>query len=777
FPVQANRVRRLGIPILTSHVLLEAVPNSNMDGITGAIIAECENLKPIAGTERLIEGIDCINICTGLLPDKQLFTKGTSVFGRDCYGAGDSVRIGEGTSAVLRGRQCALEILQDSGRRIDYNEYLDISKQYIDSQQKPVRVLDAPRVPSPERRKEKGFVIADCLYGFACNPCSFACKQGAITKSSTSVTPVIDYNKCIGCMECISQCPGLAIFGYRFSQNKVYLPVEYDVREGAKVYLTDDDGTRIGNGVIGKVMLKPNKTNVAVVECKDLSGDDLLKVRGFIVSKDYPAPLELKPAKIDDAKLYLCHCEDVTVEKVLEAVGNRKSITAMELKHITRMGMGDCRGTRCLPRTKQVLHNHGIEVIGDYTPRGPMANQVGIGELINRSGKETYITSKEYTEEVPEKVGAIVAGGGMAGSSLFRYLSEAGFGPILFNKEAGSSWRCIAGGRPAFSVPALAEIARGNLEIFRELQEKSNIDLKMTRYVTFAHDEANYKALEESIAWSDAYMIEKKDFTKEISPYFNDKLDIYTNALISRECWQATPGKTIDLVRRIAVEHGGTLMENTELVDVIREGKGFRVTVRLGNGKYKVYRTDVFINALGANAAKFAKRLGIETGLYPVKHQAMITKRLPFMGKDGDSLDMLIDRRNYKGFSAVYGQQLAGTGQIIACASPANEALQVGKNLKYNTQDFLQIVSEVFTDWLPELAGVGFQAIWCGYYTEPRYIVDPSLGLMVGMRGHGFMLSQYIAKMYVDALTGKQVPDYFKRLSITGDALSENEFA
>ena len=51
FPVQANRVRRLGIPILTSHVLVEAVPNADYTGITGAIIAECENFKPIPGTE------------------------------------------------------------------------------------------------------------------------------------------------------------------------------------------------------------------------------------------------------------------------------------------------------------------------------------------------------------------------------------------------------------------------------------------------------------------------------------------------------------------------------------------------------------------------------------------------------------------------------------------------------------------------------------------------------------------------------------------------------
>ena len=87
-----------------------------------------------------------------------------------------------------------------------------------------------------------------------------------------------------------------------------------------------------------------------------------------------------------------------------------------------------------------------------------------------------------------------------------------------------------------------------------------------------------------------------------------------------------------------------------------------------------------------------------------------------------------------------------------------------------------EIVSEVFTDWFPCLKGVGFQATWCGYYTEPRYIVDPDAGLFVGMRGHGFMLSQYIAKLYVDYLNGRKVPDYFKEMALTGKGLSEQAF-
>ena len=228
FPVQANRVRRLAIPILTSHMLLKAIPNKEHNGIVGAVIARCENFRPVPGTEKVIEGIDVINICTGLIPDNQLLTKGKEVFGGRCFAAGDAIRIGEGTSAVLKGRHTAMQIMMELGVRLDYDDYLLLSKEYIDSQQHPVKVLEEPRLPEESRRLTRGFVQADCLYGFACNPCSFACPHGAITKTSTSTVPVIDYDKCIGCMECVYQCPGLAIFGYDLRKDNLFLPIEYE---------------------------------------------------------------------------------------------------------------------------------------------------------------------------------------------------------------------------------------------------------------------------------------------------------------------------------------------------------------------------------------------------------------------------------------------------------------------------------------------------------------------------------------------------------------------
>lgn len=119
-------------------------------------------------------------------------------------------------------------------------------------------------------------------------------------------------------------------------------------------------------------MFRPNKTNVARVKVHESIPSDLLEISGFIVKEDYPELLSMQPVEErKDIKTYICHCEDVALEDLLKFIGDRDTITADELKHISRMGMGACRGSRCMPRAVQTLRNHGIQVISDLTPRGP----------------------------------------------------------------------------------------------------------------------------------------------------------------------------------------------------------------------------------------------------------------------------------------------------------------------------------------------------------------------------------------------------------------------
>ena len=772
FPVQANRVRRLGIPIMTGYTLVRAIPNDDHTGIVGAVIAKCENFKPIPGTEQVVSDIDIINICTGLTPDNQLLTKGRELYGHRVYGVGDAVRIGEGTSAVLRGKQAAYEIAQDLGIRYNYDDYLDISRQYIDSQQHPVRLLERPNLPTPERMAAKPFVQLDCLYGFACNPCTFSCPQGAISKPTTSSTPTVDYNKCIGCMACVNHCPGLAIFGYDLAKNWCFLPIEYEVQDGAEVFLVDNNGRKIGEGRVEKILHKDNKTNVARVFVAQVDGQ-MTDVKGFILKEKYLNTLSIQNTQNTQKEpTYICHCEDITDAQVLEAVGDRKYISVDELKHITRMGMGPCRGKRCIARARGLLRAHGIELTGDATPRAPLSNQVSLGDLYTEGRREVFIFPKD-NDVRHEEVRVLIAGGGIAGSGLFRYFSEAGFKPVLVNWSRGASWRNIGGGRPAFSNP---DIAQHSHEIFKSIQKVHNINYKPTRYVNLVHDDATYRALDASRAWSDAYMVDRKDFKREISPLWDDSRDTYSHALMTRDCWQATPGRVIDYIRGIGTSLGGRVYEDCELLQVWRKGDKTVALVRDHEGHYVEYTADHFVNSMGWGAEKFTDMLGIDTGLYPVKHQAFITRRLPLMGVNGDALDMIIDRRHYKGFSAVYGQQFAHTGQIIGCASPDTDAYETRQNIKYNSKEFLEIVSEVFAEWIPGLKEVSFLAVWAGRYTEPRYIVDPEVGLLTGLRGHGFMLGQYLAKLYVDKYLGRDVPSYMKDLALSGHGISENAF-
>lgn len=777
FPVQANRIRRLGIPIYTSHMLLKAIPDLDRTGITGAVVCECENFKPIPGTEKVIDGIDVINICTGLIPDNQLLTKGQYTFGKRCAGVGDAVRIGEGTTAVLRGKQAAYEIAQELGVRFNYNDYLQISKEYIDSQQHPIRIKEESPRPTPERQAQRPFVRLDCLYGFACNPCSFACPQKAITKSSTSVTPEINYEKCTGCMQCVSHCPGLAIFGYDTRKQNLFLPVEYEVEVGAEVWLVDDNGKKQGEGIIEKVLKMPTKTNVARVKAAGMENDALLNITGFIVKENYPEEIDFKQEPECESETYVCHCEDVSLDELLSAIGDRKYISVDEVKHITRLGMGPCRGKRCIPRLRMKLREKGIELVGDATPRAPLSTRFVLGEMYpQRQIADTY---KVDSGKQVRKTEVLIAGGGIGGSALFRYFAEAGKKTVLINADRGSSWRNIGGGRPAFSIPELAEIARNNQTIFEETQKEYDIHYCEIRYITFAHDEATYNDLERSCGWSNAYLIDKKDFQKEVSPYFNTNQNTYFAAQISLHCWQATPGRVIDFIRNKGKERQGEVWEDTHLVEVHKNGGKYHVLLYTHDKRYIEYECDHFVNALGYSAERFARMLGLYTGLYPVKHQALITHRLPNLGKNGDILDMLIDRRKRNDFSAVYGQQFAETGQIIACASPAVDAKAEISNfdeLKFNTRRFMEIISEVFCDWIPSLATVPVQATWSGYYVEPRYIIDPDNGLFVGLQGHGFMLAQYLAKLYVDKALGRTVPDYMERLRLDGDGISEKAF-
>jgi sarcosine oxidase subunit alpha len=136
--VHAAKVRRLGIPILTSHTVLKALGHNR---VQGAVVAQIDNsFKAITGTERRLE-CDLICIAVGLTPTYELashtgaqmqfvpelggFVPRRTKFleiSEGVYVAGDSSGIEEATTAILEGQIAGVDAATKLGHRLPGDE-------------------------------------------------------------------------------------------------------------------------------------------------------------------------------------------------------------------------------------------------------------------------------------------------------------------------------------------------------------------------------------------------------------------------------------------------------------------------------------------------------------------------------------------------------------------------------------------------------------------------------------------------------------------------------
>lgn len=136
YGVHSAKVRRAGVPIYTGHTVLEAVPNEDMSGVKGAVIAKVdEKFQPIEGTEQYIT-CDTIGIAVGLTPDIALPAMADVTFvngGRlglqvpmhdrnmettreGLYVAGDSAGVEEASSAIEEGKLAGIAAAEALGK-------------------------------------------------------------------------------------------------------------------------------------------------------------------------------------------------------------------------------------------------------------------------------------------------------------------------------------------------------------------------------------------------------------------------------------------------------------------------------------------------------------------------------------------------------------------------------------------------------------------------------------------------------------------------------------
>lgn len=124
---------------------------------------------------------------------------------------------------------------------------------------------------SNERRKKRPYVVIECPEKIPCDPCVDACPQGAIAiRGSLIELPVVDYEKCNGCLVCIPRCPGLAIFVIDERPEEysiIYIPYEFLPlpNKGERAIGLDREGKERCEVEVIKVLQSPKFNRCSVI--------------------------------------------------------------------------------------------------------------------------------------------------------------------------------------------------------------------------------------------------------------------------------------------------------------------------------------------------------------------------------------------------------------------------------------------------------------------------------------------------------------------------------
>lgn len=361
YKVHLDKIKRLGIPIYTSHTVLRAEGNDHLERIT---ISKVDNkFRPIEGTEAVFEA-DTLLIAVGLTPVDEL-RKQAEKFGLKTYAAGDADIIAEASAAIISGRMAAREILLDMGFEVEvppeWEEMIDILR----SRPGPVKGFH------PIPKDKEIYPVIRCAQEIPCNPCTEVCVLQSIKIKEPTIMgrPQFEGN-CLGCTRCISICPGLAItlVDKRYDDTKktarVVIPWEMPegtIRIGEEVTTTGMEGEAIGKAkVIGKKKSKWQNRRVLVsieVPFKDANNVAGIRIKEPLVKKNVTA---VKTAVNDD--VIICRCERVTKKEIVDYIKKTGAKDINAVKAALRVGMGPCGGKTCTELVMRIFRELGIDL-------------------------------------------------------------------------------------------------------------------------------------------------------------------------------------------------------------------------------------------------------------------------------------------------------------------------------------------------------------------------------------------------------------------------------
>ncbi len=383
YKVHADKLKRLGVPIYTSHTILSANGRERVESVT--IAGVDASFNPIAGTGKTF-ACDTILIAVGLNAIEEL-TQEARAAGIPVHAAGDALEIAEASSAMFNGKIAGLKIAaeleaENAGIPASWHAKAEVLKSH------PGKTYEQ-KFPVEEHG---AMPVIHCLQEIPCNPCITVCPSKSIRIEGDPLMGLPSFvggeGVCSGCLKCVTICPGLAITLVDFRKDpdfpEVTVPYEvsnFPVKKGDKLRAVDIDGRVLGEMPV-TVVLNNKKTRTQLIKIR-APKQAAKRVVSFSIQAEsltQPLPAAIIPGEgADDAKL--CLCERVSVGAVRALV--RQGITDInQIKAITRAGMGACGSKTCETLIKGVFRQEGVALdrITTNTKR-PVFVEVPLGVL------------------------------------------------------------------------------------------------------------------------------------------------------------------------------------------------------------------------------------------------------------------------------------------------------------------------------------------------------------------------------------------------------------
>lgn len=377
YKVHADKLARLGVPILTRHTVVSVNGKDHVESVT---IGKLDPKWQIVPGSELTYEVDTVLIAVGLSEVNE-FVKKAQRFHIPVWAAGDANEIAEASSAMFSGRIAGLNIAQSMGRGEAVPAEWDAKAKVLAARPGP------PKANAPCPDEHGCFPVLHCFQEIPCNACTSVCPSDLIQKDGPKITDLPKFirtgDPCVACFRCVAICPGLAttVVDYRQDPERPLVTFPFEIgmkilQVGDEVDVMSETNTFLGRFPVAALAFKSSTVLVSVQLPKAIAKAAAAVWRQPANRDPIPTP----PSVLRDETI-VCRCERVTAGELRELV--RSGVRDMnKIKQATRCGMGACGGKCCELLTLGTFRQEKVdmeEVVG-RVPR-PLTVEVSLGQL------------------------------------------------------------------------------------------------------------------------------------------------------------------------------------------------------------------------------------------------------------------------------------------------------------------------------------------------------------------------------------------------------------